>query len=641
VPPRREVRVIDYSHALTVPTTDSDFDTPKADLLWFHFAPAVAACGRIRVSKNYRDYRRAFERNLDPRQRPTEPAAVRTYDATGETRCVAFDLDCKKGASRGAVLRDCERLTNWLIEAGCSYLIDESPSGGRHVYVFLEQPQSFADVAPMAKSLKSSSQLPTFDIGPLVNMSEGCIRPPGAAHRTGGHQRLVTPLPAALSAVTRRTSPASWSAFLALIPQPAPSPQVTDLYLPAREAAAAGQRLPLTPDYAGIAVTGHYDTRRYETPSQARGAVVMHALCRGWDADSITQQVFTGRWGGLAALYEAKYGKYTPKALLGDIQRCLAKLSESPAHRIHTSATRPRRGEGSGLRLHLRRWTAALQLALTGDRWNSGRSYGVEMVLLALGDAARRTQTIYPAFGVRHLSMGAGTVLDHSTVAKTLKLLASEDDPFILLVESDRGVDPDIYELRIPDRYLNDIPEEAGLPPAPYGIHPAFSALCKPAYRLYTALSRAAGSSTAADLARVAHMPIRTVHATLHELHQAKLVRCRDGRWLLGRRTLARFAHLNKIGTRLHDLVLRWRREREMLRIAHGLPERRQPNRFTVAWPGVAPPAQAPSRPTREEEGQAIGGGRPNWLVPDELEAAAMETLRESLGAVLITEETA
>lgn len=597
----------------------------------------MAACGRVRVSKNYRDYRRAFERNLDARRRPVQPAAVRTYDATGETRCVSFDLDCKKGASRGTVLRDCERLTNWLIEAGCSYLVDESPSGGRHVYVFLDQPLSFADVSPMAKVLKSSGQLPTFDMGPLVNMSEGCIRPPGSAHRSGGYQRLVTPLPAALSAITRRTSPANWSVFLTLIPEAPPSPLTVELYLPAREAATSGQRLPLTRDYADIAVTGRFDRRRYETPSQARGAVVMHALCRGWDTESITHQVFNGRWGGLTGLYEAKYGKYTPKALLGDIERCLAKLSETPVHTIHTSATRPRRGEGSGARLHLRRWTAALNLAVRGDRWSSARSYGVELVLLALGDAGRRTQTMYPAFGVRHLSMGAGTVLDHSTVAKTLKLLASEDDPFILLIESDRGVDPDIYELRIPDRYLNDIPDDQHLPPPPYGIHPAFSLLCKPAYRLYTALNGLDGPASAADLATAAHMPIRTVHATLHELHQAKLVRCRDGLWQLGRRTLARFGHLNKIGTRLHDLVLRWRREREMLRIAHGLPERRQPNQFTVAWPGVAPPARAPSRPSREEDERAIGGGRPNWLVPDELEAAAMEILRESFGAQHIT----
>jgi hypothetical protein len=632
------VRVIDYNYALLLSAIDSGFDTPKPELLWSKFAPAIAACPRVRLSRNRRDYRRSWEQNLQPDRLPTLPAAVRTYDAAGETRCVAFDLDCRKGASRATVLRDCERLTNWLSAAGCAHLIDESPTGGRHVYVPLDHPASFADIAPMAKALKATGILPTFDPGPLINLTEGCIRPPGSPHKAGGHQRLISPVNTALAAITRRTSRAQWAAFLALLPQPAPTRLTVDVYQPARQPAQPGQRLPLVSDYARIATTGHYDTDRYHTPSQARGAVVMHALCRGWDPDQITHAVFGGPWTGLAGLYEAKYGTYTPKALHGDITRCQAKLSEHPLHTIHTSATRPRAGARSTTRLHLRRWTAALHTAIHTGRWASARSYSIELVLLALADAARRAYTIYPAFGVRHLSMGAGTALDHSTVAKILKALATEDDPLILLIEADRGIDPDIYELRIPDRYLNDLPAEPELPPVPYGIHPAFSLLGKPAYRLYTTLSKLAGPTTAAELADAAHIPIRTVHATLHELHHAKLVRCRTGKWALGHRSLARYAHLNKIGTRLHDLVQRWRREREMLRIAHGLPERPQPARFTVTWPGIAPPARAPAHLTRQEEELAIGGGRANWLT--DLETAAMETLHDILGAQLIRRPT-
>ena len=131
--------------------------------------------------------------------------------------------------------------------------------------------------------------------------------------------------------------------------------------------------------------------------------------------------------------------------------------------------------------------------------------------------------------------MGTGTTLEPSTVAKTLKGLAKEDDPVILLVESDRGVDPDIYELRIPDAYLDQLPPDEQLPPAPYGVHPAFSYLPKPAYRLYTVLSNQQAPARPAELAQAARMPIRTVYAILTELHRSRLARAKAGRWRLGR----------------------------------------------------------------------------------------------------------
>ena len=132
-------------------------------------------------------------------------------------------------------------------------------------------------------------------------------------------------------------------------------------------------------------------------------------------------------------------------------------------------------------------------------------------------------------------------------------------------------------------------------------------------------------------------MPIRTVHAVLHELSQAKLVRrARDG-WRLGRRSLTRFARLNGIATRLRDLVSKWRTERNALRALHNLPQIEYSTRnFTVAWPGIAPPSRAPTTPavTREEQERAIGGGRADWTT--DLEAGVIEMLRDVLGAELL-----
>ena len=607
--------------------------------MWALTAPAIAAFGRVRVARDGRQFRRSWEQRLDPARRPTLPAAVRTYDASGETQAVTFDLDCKKKATRGAVLRDCERLTSWLGEAGCSYLVDESVSGGRHVYVLLDHKVSHAELAPLARHLRSTGALPTLDPSPLVNLTEGCIRTPGSTHRDGGHQRLVTPLDAVYGALNRRTSPSSWAAFLAQLPAMEDTRRTIDLNAPAAGDDATGPRRPLAKSYAAIATTGAYDPRRYPSPSEARAAVLLHALCRGWTEHDIAHEVQQGRWAGLTTLYKMHYGtRYAATALTGDITRAKARLHELPLHRIHTSATRPRGGGGSAARLHLRRWTAAVAVAIAAGRWDSQKSYGIELVLIALGDAARRTQTIYPAFGVRHLSMGTGTVVEQSGLAKTLKILAGEDDPFVLLVDSDRGVEPDVYELRVPDQYIGHLPGDGDLPAAPIGIHPAFSLLPRPAYRLYTVLSQSGEPKIPAELATAAGMPLRTVYATLTELERAGLVRRRAaGTWTLGRRSLNRFGRINGIAGRLHDLVRRWRQERNALRLLHGLQEIHYPASFTVAWPGmphagVSPPER--TGPTPEEILRAADPPRPDWRT--DLEAAVLELLRTELGAQLI-----
>ena len=617
-------------------------DTPSADALWALTAPVIAAFARVRVARDRRQFRRSWEQRLDPKHRPALPAAVRTYDPAGDTQCVAFDLDCKKKATRATVLRDCERLTAWLSEAGCAYFVDESISGGRHVYVVLDHKISHTELAPLARVLRASGALPTLDPGPLVNLTEGCIRPPGAAHRDGGHQRLITPLAGVYRALNRRTGRGAWAAFLAQLPSPEATRRDIDLHSPAAgEDVTAGPRRPLAKSYAAIAVTGSYPVDRYPSASEARAAVLLHALCRGWTAKDINAEVRQGRWVGLSRLYREHYGqRYATTALAGDLTRAEARRQELPLHRIHTSATRPRGGGGTAARLHLRRWTAALNLAIHESRWDSQKSYGVELVLTALGDAARRTQTIYPGFGVRHLSMGTGTAVEQSGLAKTLKVLAGENDPFILLIDSDRGPDPDVYELRIPDAYLDRLPADDELPAAPIGIHPAFSLLPRPAYRLHTAMSASTEVQTPKELADAANMPLRSVYATLTELERVGLVRRhKGGTWTLGRRGLTRFARLNGIATRLHDHVRKWRQERNALRVLHGLEEIRYPSLRTVAWPGVASRSAAPPldeqgkppRPSTDDILHAADPPRPDWKT--DVEAAALQLLREMLGA--------
>jgi hypothetical protein len=405
----------------------------------------------------------------------------------------------------------------------------------------------------------------------------------------------------------------------------------------------------LSPYFAQIAVTGQYDTGRYGSPSQARAAVVLHAVGRGWTEPDLRQEMHAGRWPGLSRLYADKYGaSYAPTALFGrdqlvkgDLGRAREFIQAHPLHRSLTSAPRPRRGAGKDHDLHVRKWAAALNLALSEGRWDSGLSYGRELVLLALGDAARRVRSAQVEHGTRHLSMNAGTVLNPSTVAAHLRALRGEEDPFVLLIDSERGAGADVYELVIPAQYADRLPPDEQLPPAPRGIHPVFAKLSKASYRLHTALSGIDGPTTAADLAQAAHMPIRTVWAVLTELANHRLVtKLGGGRWKLGRRSLDRVARELGIPARLRDLVAHWRDERDLWRVTLGLPARDLPWPKAVAWPGTRPAAQPP-RPRaacgRDDELAAVGGGPPDWHTDEGLqEATAIQLIRDAFGGEVI-----
>ncbi len=619
------------------------------------FAPAVAAFARVRVARDGRQFRRAWEQNLRADRRPDKPAAVRTYDAAGDTRCVVFDLDCKKPGNRATVLRDCDRLSAWLGEAGCAYFVDESPSGGRHVYVPLDHVRSQSEIAPLLKGLRASGALPTLDAGPMVNLTEGCIRPPGAEHRLGGFQRLVTPLNQAAATLVHRTTPAAWEALLTQLPTAEVTRVDVARLLEAVPAAAelataaGGPARPLAPYFTTIAITGQYDTDRYGSPSQARAAVVLHAVGRGWTELELRRELDAGHWPGLARLYSDKYGtSYADTALFGrgkhlkgDLGRAIDFIHEHPLHRSLTSAPRPRRGGTDSIDLHLRKWTAALNLALAERRWEPALGYGRELVLVALADAARRTRRREVEHGTRHLSMNAGTVLNPTTVASHLRALRSEDDPFVLLLDSDRGAGADVYELVIPARYADKLPPDPELPAVPRGVHPVFGRLSKPSYRLYTALQAVEGPTSAAELAQAAHMPIRTVWAVLSELSTHQLVtKLGAGLWRLGRRSLDRVARLLGIPARLRDLVTSWRQERDAWRITLGLPARELPWPKAVAWPGGRAPMKTPPRAEpydRDAELEAAAPPTPDWRTDDGLaEATAIHLLQEVLGAQLL-----
>lgn len=104
-------------------------------------------------------------------------------------RIVAFDLDASRGGL-DQVAADEARLRALLLSAGIPAVVATSgPSGGRHLWTACPAglgPHLVARIARAAEQLCSS-----LDIAPLLNPRTGCLRPPGAAHRNGGHSVLA------------------------------------------------------------------------------------------------------------------------------------------------------------------------------------------------------------------------------------------------------------------------------------------------------------------------------------------------------------------------------------------------------------------------------------------------------------------
>ena len=152
----------------------------------------------------------------------------------------------------------------------------------------------------------------------------------------------------------------------------------------------------------------------------------------------------------------------------------------------------------------LRTWWTAVSL-LEHIRYADRAGIGRRWVLRALGEAAMKTGSRYVAFGVRSLSVATG--LDHTTVAAHLRALREEDDPLIDLIENDRGLAGDLYQLRIPDQIADRASRVAWRPGKLHALRPVFRELGHPAAFVYEALEQAKGPQRSFDLGVEGHPP--------------------------------------------------------------------------------------------------------------------------------------
>ena len=168
-------------------TTVTTHEHTQAQLSWATLAPLLAGTPTMRVSRDGgRNFTRRDSRRLTGKL-PSQPAAVMIYDKQGCAPVVILDLD----TSRGDVEADLLAAATLLAEAGVRWFSDHSPNGGRHLYVPFTEPVPFPEARAVVKALADT--FPTLDPLPMLNATEGCIRPPGARHSSGGHQQLDGP----------------------------------------------------------------------------------------------------------------------------------------------------------------------------------------------------------------------------------------------------------------------------------------------------------------------------------------------------------------------------------------------------------------------------------------------------------------
>ena len=539
--------------------TRGEFGDP-ASQVWSTLAPLLAGRPRVRESRGRsHQYLHRWERPLTDRL-PAVPAAVPIYSGAGDTRVLVIDLDSGK-AGPEAVRRDAAEIRDLLRAAGGEAISDESPSGGWHLYVPLSEPIGFHDARDLALAL--AARTPTMDPSPNQNLTDGLIRPPGSTHPSGGHQVLHGPL-AAAQRLAQTGNPRDVLDRLRVLldaeladvanryaaQEPVPGNQAGpgDLpYLPRR----SGER-ELAADYLRIAVTGLYDKSKYASPSEARQAVLDAAVWAGLTFQSVAARIEKGIWPGFASFYARyRHSGTRRKQLVADWQKAVAYVSRQHARNrtqdlVRKSPTSEPPSHGGRLPGNdqdqllrgtaaeyqwIRTWRNALGL-LELDRYGDRPGQGKRWVLRAMGEAAMKNGSRYIAFGVRSLSIATG--MDHTTVAKHLRSLRDEPDPLIDLIEGDRGLQGDLYQLRIPDEIAVRASQISWPAGKLHALRPVFRELGHPAAFVHEALEQANGQPLPSfDLAAATGLSRSAVHEALLTLAAWNLAESRAGRWVL------------------------------------------------------------------------------------------------------------
>jgi hypothetical protein len=572
---------------------------PSPEQAWQLTAPLIAGRAAVRVSRDGgRSYPAGCERPLTATL-PSAPAAVLLFDDDAAARCLAADFDVSR-AGPGQVDADAAAFTALVEACGGRSFADVSPNGGRHVYVLWSRPRPIVELRPLLRAL--CALYPSLDAAPMSNPAAGCIRPPGARHRTGGHQQLTTSLPEALAAAETPNGPEVWAALLdhlaPSLEEPVDDPDATG---PEPETSWVGPGARLSDRAERIARTGVWEAARYASPSEARQAVITAAAAAGWTLADLAARVEKGVWPGLAGLYARYSNRNRRAALVRDFRKAHAFLGRGKNARnsstrewTHTGVTGgghnprpPKTGvdEQSEYRW-IRAWWNATR-AVERIRWTDRAGLSKRLVLRALGAMAQRRGSRIVDVGCRSLALACG--LDDSTVAVVLRGLREESDPVVELLEPGVGERADRYSLRIPDAGLHAAAWRRWRAGNIEAIHPVFRELGAARALVHEAL----GNSPAPrrEITHNAALPAGTVDEGLRTLAEHGLAeRVPHQGWRRGPIHPDQLADTLGITELVEHVVTRYRAERAAWR---ALLERRH-----LRWPVVLGPGEALPWPT-------------------------------------------
>ena len=369
-------------------------------------------------------------------------------------------------------------LVQLLERLGARYVADVAPSGGRHIYALFAASLPWRELRDVCRAF--SRRFPAIDPAPMANLG-GQISPPGSRHKSGGWRLLTTSLEDAGAVVEHPNGPEVWNVllteFTAELQCVVHQVDDHDGHHVGHDSVGAeldetgvpwiprpGGRAPLGAELEQAARAGRWDRSRYPGRSEIRMAVLGAAAVRGWQLTDVREAVASGAWRGFETFYHrASEPGRLERLLEREFRKSVAFVSGSDSFASETQATcttRPRVGDSGAAAEYglIRQWMTAVDCAIRDPQrvrgWG-GRTIAVRLVLLALAQAAMVSGSSVTEHGTRNLSLHSA--VSHHTVARVLRMLASEDDPLIDLVTARRMARADRWQLRIPARYADSV----------------------------------------------------------------------------------------------------------------------------------------------------------------------------------------
>lgn len=480
--------------------------TLTPDLSWALTAPLIAGQQRMRLGKPQRNNRVSYpastERPLTP-ELPTKPAAVRLYSDAGYCTVLALDFDAKTRTAEqiADVAYDVFQAEALLDQAGAWFLTDHA-HGGSHVYVLLEQPLPFLEARELVEAM--AQRWDTLDPSPHQSIARGCITVPGSPHKLGGHRELTISERSLRERVAGLRTPARALRQLRLTLRDeirlvqakraataAAEPHSTPVVYDAGAGRVMGHK------YLSLALEGDWAAYGYDSPSEARWAVLWSAMATGLRREDVAARMSDGRWPGLWALHAHRPHPW--RAFADDWTRMeplFRARNDAQDRSVHTSDTsaNSHTGEPSVHDTHgvIRTWRSLLHEA-EAQEFPGARGWTRRLLLRAIAKQSHEIASTLTATGVRGLSIATG--LSIQTVAALLRELSTQPDPWIRLTVRARGREAASYELRIPHRHAEAAATVRWIRGKAHALRPVFERLGAPAALTYEAIEHGHGSS--------------------------------------------------------------------------------------------------------------------------------------------------